>query len=150
MAPSSRTSSPFGNSRPAIAPRGQRGAGPGDQEIALRPDDAGGGAFLLFFVVFHILHFTTGTIDPSEYQKGAVYDNLDRAFQHPLFVAIYVAAAVTIGFHLRHAVWSFFQTGGWDKPNRNPTFRRLSTGTAVVVAVGFMAIPLAFWTGAIG
>ena len=45
-----------------------------------------GGLFLLFFVVFHILHFTTGTIDPSELPKGAVYDNLDQAFQHPLFV----------------------------------------------------------------
>ena len=109
-----------------------------------------GGAFLLIFVVFHILHFTTGTIDPGEFEQGAVYDNLDRAFQHPLFVVIYVAAVVTLGFHLRHAVWSFFQTGGWDKPNRNPTFRRLSTGTAVVVAGGFMTVPLAFWTGVIG
>ena len=46
--------------------------------------------------------------------------------------SIYLIAVVALGFHLRHAVWSFFQTGGWDKPNRNPTFRRLST----VIAVG--------------
>jgi succinate dehydrogenase / fumarate reductase cytochrome b subunit len=109
-----------------------------------------GGVFLLVFVVFHILHFTTGTIDPGEFTQGAVYGNLDRAFQHPGFVIIYVAAALALGLHLRHAVWSFFQTGGWDKPNRNPTFRRLSTLTAVVVAGGFMAVPIAFWTGAIG
>jgi succinate dehydrogenase / fumarate reductase cytochrome b subunit len=109
-----------------------------------------GGLFLLFFVVFHILHFTTGTIDPSEFRQGAVYENLDRAFHHPAFVVIYVSAALVLGFHLYHAVWSFFQTGGWDKPNRNPTIRRLATGTAVVVAAGFMAVPFAFWTGAIG
>jgi len=109
-----------------------------------------GGVFLLVFVVFHILHFTTGTIDPGEFQQGAVYDNLDRAFQDPLFVVIYVAASLALGFHLLHAVWSFFQTGGWDKPNRNPTLRRLSTVIAVGVAGGFMAVPIAFWTGVIG
>ena len=47
-------------------------------------------------------------------------------------------------------MWSFFQTGGWDKPNRNPTFRRLATVIAVGVAVGFAAVPLAFFTGVIG
>ena len=109
-----------------------------------------GGVLLLFFVVFHILHFTTGTIAPGAYTKGAVYDNLNRAFESVPFVLIYVVAAVALGFHLRHAVWSFFQTGGWDKPNRNPTFRRLATVIAVSVAVGFMAIPIAFWTGVIG
>jgi len=47
-------------------------------------------------------------------------------------------------------VWSFFQTGGWDKPNRNPTIRRLADVIAVGVTVGFVAVPVAFWTGAIG
>ncbi len=109
-----------------------------------------GGIFLLAFVIFHILHFTTGTIHPGEFEQGAVYDNLDRAFQHPVFVVIYVAAAAALGFHLRHAVWSFFQTGGWDKPNRNPTIRRLANLIAFGVAIGFIAVPVAFWTGAIG
>ena len=27
------------------------------------------------------------------------------------------------------------------------TFRRLATGTALLVAVGFASVPLAFWTG---
>ena len=109
-----------------------------------------GGVLLLFFVVFHILHFTTGTIDPGAYTSGAVYDNLKAAFDNPFMVAIYVLAALALGFHLRHAVWSFFQTGGWDKPNRNPTFRRLATVIAVGVTAGFIAVPVAFWTGAIG
>ena len=65
-------------------------------------------------------------------------------------VAIYVLACLALGYHLRHAVWSFFQTGGWDKPNRNPTFRRLSTFIAVGVMAGFVAVPLAFFFGVIG
>ena len=29
-----------------------------------------GGLFLLAFVIFHILHFTTGTIDPGEFTQA--------------------------------------------------------------------------------
>jgi succinate dehydrogenase / fumarate reductase cytochrome b subunit len=106
-----------------------------------------GGLFLLAFVIFHILHFTTGTIDPGAFAEGAVYHNLLEAFESPVFLLIYVAAVTVLGFHLYHAVWSSIQTAGWDRPNRNPTFRRLSAFTAIVVAVGFAAVPIAFWTG---
>ena len=106
-----------------------------------------GGVILLLFVIFHILHLTTGSIDPGSFEEGRVFHNLETAFDQPLFVAIYLVAVLALGFHLRHAVWSFFQTGGWDKPNRNPTFRRLATVTAVVVTVGFAAVPVAFFLG---
>lgn len=109
-----------------------------------------GGVIVLFFVIFHILHLTTGTIDPGSFEQGAVFHNLNAAFDSWYFVAIYLTAVLALGFHLRHAVWSFFQTGGWDKPNRNPTFRRLATVTAIAVTVGFAAVPLAFFFGVIG
>ena len=105
-----------------------------------------GGLFLLAFVVFHILHLTTGTIDKDAFAAGSVYRNLDEAFSKPLFVAIYVVAATILAFHLYHAIWSSIQTAGWDKPNRNPTFRRASKFLAVAVGVGFAAVPVAFWT----
>ena len=60
---------------------------------------------------------------------------------------IYVGAVVILGFHLRHALWSVLQTHGFDKPNRNPTFRRGATATAVLITVGFAAVPIAFLTG---
>lgn len=106
-----------------------------------------GGLFLLAFVVFHILHFTTGTIQPSEFAEGAVYRNLDAAFSQPGFVLIYLLASLVIGLHAWHAIWSSTQTAGWDKPNRNPTFRRASGFIALLTAIGFAAVPVAFWTG---
>ena len=109
-----------------------------------------GGLFLLAFVIFHILHFTTGTIDPGAFAQGAVYHNLEEAFASPFFLLIYVAAATVLGFHLYHSVWSSVQTAGWDKPNRNPTFRRASTFIAFAVAIGFAAMPIAFFTGVLG
>ena len=89
-----------------------------------------GGLFLLAFIVFHILHFTTGTIQPSRFAEGAVYRNLDEAFSQPGFVVVYVLASLTIAAHALHGVWSSTQTAGWDKPNRNPSFRRGATITS--------------------
>ncbi len=106
-----------------------------------------GGLILLAFIIFHILQFTTGTINSDEYVEGAVYFNLYEAFQNPVFVAIYVLVPVVLGLHLRHAIWSTTQTAGWDKPNRNPTIRRTSNFLAVAIAVGFASVPIAFWTG---
>ncbi len=106
-----------------------------------------GGYFLLAFIVFHILQFTTGTIEPSRWRSGEVYSNLHNTFTSPVFVVIYVLAAFALGMHLRHAVWSFFQTGGWDKPNRNPTIRRTAMFISTAVAIGFATVPIAFWTG---
>jgi succinate dehydrogenase / fumarate reductase cytochrome b subunit len=109
-----------------------------------------GGIALLVFIVFHILHFTTGTIDPGGvFVSGNVFDNMAETFESPVFVAIYVAAAALIGLHLYHGFWSAVQTAGWDKPNRNPTWRRAATTVAVLVGVGFAAVPLAFFVGII-
>jgi succinate dehydrogenase cytochrome b subunit len=107
------------------------------------------GLLIFAFLVFHILQFTTGTVHPTRYVEGEVYGNLYDAFQDWWLVAIYVAVAIFLGYHLRHALWSLVQTLGWDKPNRNPTFRRAASVTAIVVAVGFAAVPVAFFAGAL-
>jgi succinate dehydrogenase / fumarate reductase, cytochrome b subunit len=105
------------------------------------------GFAILAFIVFHVLQFTTGTIDVTPIRDQAVYTNLYDAFQKWYFVAIYVIAVALLGLHLRHAIWSITLTGGWEKPNRNPTFRGTATAVATVVAVGFAALPIAFYAG---
>ena len=105
------------------------------------------GFLLLAFIVFHVLQFTTLTIQPTPLVEGDVYANVYAAFQEWWLVAIYVGAVVLLGFHLRHALWSVLQTHGFDKPNRNPSFRRGATGTALLIAVGFAAVPIALWVG---
>jgi succinate dehydrogenase / fumarate reductase cytochrome b subunit len=105
------------------------------------------GFVVLVFIVFHVLQFTTGTIQVTPIVSGDVYANLYDAFQKWYFVAIYLIAVACLGLHLRHAIWSVTLTGGWEKPNRNPTFRRASTVLAALVAVGFAALPIAFLAG---
>jgi succinate dehydrogenase / fumarate reductase cytochrome b subunit len=107
------------------------------------------GPLLLLFLVFHILQFTLLTVDVTPLREGEIYSNLYGAFQKWYFVVIYVAAVTALGYHLRHGVWSLFQTLGLDRPARNPYLRHGATGLAVVVAVGFAIIPLAFFTGAL-
>jgi succinate dehydrogenase / fumarate reductase cytochrome b subunit len=105
------------------------------------------GFILLAFIVFHVLQFTTLTIDPTPLQEGQVYANLYDAFQEWWLVVIYVVAVIVLGFHLRHALWSVLQTHGFDAPNRNPTFRRGANATAVLITVGFALIPIAIFCG---
>jgi succinate dehydrogenase / fumarate reductase cytochrome b subunit len=106
------------------------------------------GFLLLAFIVFHILQFTTLTIHPTPLAEGDVYANLYGAFQEWWIAAIYLVAVTVLFFHLRHALWSVLQTLGWEKPNRNPTFRRGATATAIFVAGAFALIPILFFAGA--
>lgn len=105
------------------------------------------GFLLLAFIVFHILQFTTLTIDPTPLTGGEVYANLYGVFQEWWLTLIYVAMMGVLFLHLRHALWSLLQTMGWEKPDRNPAFRRGATATALFVAVAFAAVPILFFTG---
>lgn len=106
------------------------------------------GLVLLVFIVFHILQFTSRTIQITPIHEGTVYANVYGVFEKWYFALFYIGVMVLLGLHMRHALWSITQTAGWDKPNRNATFRGLASGVAAVVTVAFIAVPVAFWSGA--
>lgn len=106
------------------------------------------GFLLLLFIVFHLLQFTTGTIDVTPIVAGEVYANLYHAFQKWYFALIYFAAMVMLGLHLYHGAWSLFQTLGFDNPDRNRGLRMFAIAAAVVVFLGFSSIPVMFFSGA--
>ncbi len=96
-----------------------------------------GGVIVLLFIVYHILHFTTGQAHP-EFVYGAVHQNYVNAFQSPLVYGVYFIAQLALAMHLHHGVWSFFQTLGLNHPKYNPLRRRFATAFAVVVFIGFL------------
>jgi succinate dehydrogenase / fumarate reductase cytochrome b subunit len=117
-----------------------------------------GGVLLLVFIVFHILHFTTGTVFPAAstpdamypaFSHADVYGNVIAAFRTPWVVAFYVVAMLFLLLHLFHGAWSSVRTLGWAKPSRHPLHRRISTVIAVVVWLGFSVIPIAVFFGVI-
>lgn len=106
-----------------------------------------GGILLLVFVVFHVLHFTTGTVLPSLFVEGEVYQNVVRSFSIGWVVAFYVVAMAALGLHLHHGVWSVFQTLGANHPHLDPGRRRLAWALAVGISVGFISVPAAVVLG---
>lgn len=107
------------------------------------------GPLLLAFIVLHILQFTLLKVDVTPLAEGEIYSNLYGAFHKWYFVVLYLAALASLAYHLRHGVWSMFQTLGLDGPSRNGALRHGATALAVVVAVGFALVPLGFATGAL-
>jgi succinate dehydrogenase / fumarate reductase cytochrome b subunit len=97
---------------------------------------------LLVFIVYHIMHFTTGNLHPA-FSPGDAYGNVVIGFSSAAVVGFYLLAMLSLGLHLHHGIWSFFQTMGWNHPHLDPARRRLATLLAIVVALGFSTIPLA-------
>ena len=108
------------------------------------------GPLLLAFIIFHILQFTTLTIQvDGDMREGAVYSNVFQAFQVWWVVILYIAAVLAVGFHLRHGVWSVSQTLGIDSPQRNGRLRAGANLLTLLVVGGFVSVPVFVWTGVI-
>jgi succinate dehydrogenase / fumarate reductase cytochrome b subunit len=101
-----------------------------------------GGVLLLVFIVFHILHFTTGTFLPG-FRDGQVGANVMLGFQSTPVAIFYLAAMIALGLHVSHGIWSTFQTLGLNHPAYNRSRRLFAWGLAILVAGGFATIPAA-------
>jgi succinate dehydrogenase / fumarate reductase cytochrome b subunit len=100
-----------------------------------------GGVIILLFLVYHILHFTTGQAH-HDFVEGNAYHNFVTAFRVPWIVVVYVVAQAALCLHLYHGVWSLFQTLGANHPRYNRYRRPLAAVFAILVFVGFVAPPI--------
>jgi succinate dehydrogenase / fumarate reductase, cytochrome b subunit len=105
-----------------------------------------GGALLFFFIVFHILHFTTLDIFP-DYSHTDAYGNVIKGFSKPWVVILYVVAMLALGLHLFHGAWSSFRTLGASPSSDQPLKRRIALLVALVVWLGFTVVPLGVYFG---
>jgi succinate dehydrogenase / fumarate reductase cytochrome b subunit len=104
------------------------------------------GVIILFFVIYHLLHFTFGTVHPS-FVEGDVYHNFVTGFQSVPVSIAYIVAMIFLGLHLRHGVWSMFQTLGVSHPRY---IRWAHVGAwifALIVVVGNCSFPIAVLAG---
>jgi succinate dehydrogenase / fumarate reductase cytochrome b subunit len=106
------------------------------------------GVVLALFIVYHILHFTTGTVHP-DFRPGDAYHNFVTGLQVPWTAGFYILAQVCLGFHMWHGVWSLTQTLGWSHPRYNALRRRFAMTMAILVAGGNISYPIAVLTGLI-
>lgn len=105
-----------------------------------------GGAIIAAFVIYHLLHFTFGTVHP-DFVAGSVYHNVIVGFQDWIVAGSYMVAVGVLGMHLYHGVWSVFQTLGANNPRYNRLRRPAATAAALIIFFGFVAVPLSVLAG---
>lgn len=115
-----------------------------------------GGALLLVFIAFHLLHFTTQQIDPAHWGRRSdpsgkfdLYGNVVASFRIWWVSAIYLVAMPALGLHLWHGVWSVGRSLGVSKPTPQPLRRRVAPILAVALWLGFSLVPIAVLIGVI-
>jgi succinate dehydrogenase / fumarate reductase, cytochrome b subunit len=106
------------------------------------------GVIVALFVIYHLLHFTFGTVHP-DFIEGDVYHNVVVGFQQWPAAVFYIIANLALGLHIYHGGWSMFQSLGVNNPRFNAWRRVFATALAAVVVVGNVSFPLAVMTGVI-
>lgn len=104
------------------------------------------GPIIAAFVVFHLLHLTTGTIHP-DFMPLRAYENLVTGFAVIPVALIYIAVMIFIGFHLSHGIWSMFQSIGFNHPRYTPAIKKFAAIFSWILIAGFISVPLAVLTG---
>ena len=113
------------------------------------------GALIAAFLVYHLLHFTFQIIDPavSAVRNPDLLGRPDvlmmvvRSFKDTGIAILYVTSVAGLLLHLSHGIQSSFQTYGLNNDRTLPTFIKVGTTAAVIVFLGYAAIPVAVVTG---
>ncbi len=112
------------------------------------------GLVLGAFVIWHVWMFKFGPGVSEGYvemHSGEPYRDLYKlvaeSFQNIWIMGAYVAVMVLLGVHIRHGFWSAFQSLGAYHPRYTPIIYTAGIALAVLLAVGFLAIPLYFYFG---
>jgi succinate dehydrogenase / fumarate reductase cytochrome b subunit len=114
------------------------------------------GSLILVFVIFHLLHFTVGVIQPESYQltdaqgRHDVYRMVVHGFQNWGIASFYIVSMAVLGSHLSHATFSLFQSLGAPVGGKDTRLKKLARYVAVGVILGFVSIPLAVIFGWLG
>jgi succinate dehydrogenase / fumarate reductase cytochrome b subunit len=97
-----------------------------------------------------------GEIGPDEYAilggERVVIRDLRRlvteTFQSPLYAFGYAFVMLLLAFHLRHGIWSAFQSLGAINPKISPIIYAVGGFVGALIAIGFVVLPLyIFFTG---
>jgi succinate dehydrogenase / fumarate reductase cytochrome b subunit len=106
------------------------------------------GPIVLAFIIFHLLQFTAGYIHPgSQFIEGDVYHNVVAGFQVWWVSVWYILAVSLLGLHLRHGIWSMFQSIGYSHPRHTPLLKKAAFVIALLITLGYISIPIGVLVG---
>jgi succinate dehydrogenase / fumarate reductase, cytochrome b subunit len=108
------------------------------------------GPIILLFVIWHLAQFTFGVVHPrAPFSHTNVYNNIVLGFRVWPVSLFYVIAMIMLCYHLYHGLWSMFQSLGFSHPVYTPWLKRIAKIVAIVIAIGFISIPVAVLAGLI-
>ena len=107
------------------------------------------GFLVLGFAAYHLLDLTFGVANP-DFREGEVFHNLLASLGRAAAAVLYVLAVAGLGVHLWHGLWSMFQSLGVANRAYTPGLKGFAAAFAVILAVGFAAVPLAVLFGIVG
>ena len=110
------------------------------------------GVTLALFLVWHLATFKFGTTYTTQLHGEQVRDLAQlviETFQNPIFTVSYGVLLAVLLLHLRHGLWSAWQSVGVLSPNRHPSLYLWCNGFAWFFFLGFMVPPIAILGGMI-
>jgi len=113
------------------------------------------GIVIFSFLIYHILHYTLGTVHPEYYghmdQAGRhdVFSMMVNSFQNPIISLIYILSLLLVALHLSHAFSSMFQSLGLNGKYSEIIWRKTGYVFAAAILAGFISIPLGVLFGVI-
>lgn len=107
------------------------------------------GLLILGFLIWHVIQFKYGpsvdqgyVMDVDGRQVRDLHRLVVEVFQEPLWVIFYVICMIVMGLHVRHGFYSAFQTLSIAGNKVSRTTQRLGVILALVLAIGFLFIPI--------
>jgi succinate dehydrogenase / fumarate reductase cytochrome b subunit len=98
------------------------------------------GLLILGFIGVHLATFSHHFVDQT---TRNIYQIAKAVFSQDIYLIIYVIGVLVVAFHVRHGLWSAFQTVGANHPKYMPFIEKASTVFAIIVAIGFGSLPFA-------
>lgn len=107
------------------------------------------GLIIFIFLAIHFMNFYFVKLGLVPVPEGAeskhdFYHMAINLFQNPVYSVIYIVLIIVLGLHLNHSLQSAFQTLGLNHDKYISCFKAFSAIYAIIVAVGFIIIPVYF------
>jgi succinate dehydrogenase / fumarate reductase, cytochrome b subunit len=106
------------------------------------------GLILLGFLILHLTTFKFGTYYSTVIDGVEMRDLsrlVDEKFHTPVYAFGYTGVMVMLGFHLRHGIWSAWQSIGLLNSKISSLLYAIALILAILISLGFIILPLAIY-----
>jgi succinate dehydrogenase / fumarate reductase cytochrome b subunit len=98
------------------------------------------GLLILGFIGVHLATFSHHFVDQT---TRNIFQIAAAVFSQDIYLIIYIIGVLVVAYHVRHGLWSAFQTVGANHPKYMPLIQKGSVIFAIIVAIGFGSLPFA-------